>query len=381
MRQTQAGFQIVTDVRAAAAARRWRYTTCQPPTLQQSRASKCLPEDMTELLANSAHYMQSYYRTPEQAARAYAHLYAHRQYTLDETFTCEISDVKLVGQLGLIVTSANEIIAQSINQGGVKGAELTLLQHLPLRPTTHYSGTIVSLLGFATDNYSHWLLDTLPRLSLLPEDDTTFQVVVRADRSAFHDESLHLLGISAERVHSMALPSVSAERILLCCPGPKIVRHNAVHLHALRNRLMRAVGVEHAQQPSRRIYISRAKASRPLVNESEIGPVLRNYGFETVYCEELTFADQIRLFAEAEIILGAHGAGVCNLLFAKPGALVLEIFNRHRWERVFNRIAGFFGHTHWHTFGETRGTHWETAIAPDKLDRLIAHALFERSAQ
>ena len=37
-------------------------------------------------------------------------------------------------------------------------------------------------------------------------------------------------------------------------------------------------------------------------------------------------AEQIRMFAEAESIVGPHGAALTNLLFASPGASVIELF-------------------------------------------------------
>jgi capsular polysaccharide biosynthesis protein len=34
----------------------------------------------------------------------------------------------------------------------------------------------------------------------------------------------------------------------------------------------------------------------------------------------------VRRFAEADVIVAVHGAGLTNLLFARPGATVIEIF-------------------------------------------------------
>ena len=37
-------------------------------------------------------------------------------------------------------------------------------------------------------------------------------------------------------------------------------------------------------------------------------------------------AEQVRWFAEAECVVGVHGAGLTNLAFAPPGVGVLELF-------------------------------------------------------
>ena len=82
--------------------------------------------------------------------------------------------------------------------------------------------------------------------------------------------------------------------------------------------------------PHRRLYVSRghAKRTRRVENESELLAVLEPLGFEVIDPGALSSADQVRAFAEAEYIVGPHGAGLTNLAFASPGAAVLELFAR-----------------------------------------------------
>jgi capsular polysaccharide biosynthesis protein len=40
----------------------------------------------------------------------------------------------------------------------------------------------------------------------------------------------------------------------------------------------------------------------------------------------MSFLEQIILFAHADIIVAAHGSGMANMMFCKPGALFVEIF-------------------------------------------------------
>ena len=46
-------------------------------------------------------------------------------------------------------------------------------------------------------------------------------------------------------------------------------------------------------------------------------------GFETVYTEELSFAEQVRLFSETRCLVSIHGAGLTNLMFMPPGGHML----------------------------------------------------------
>lgn len=49
----------------------------------------------------------------------------------------------------------------------------------------------------------------------------------------------------------------------------------------------------------------------------------------SVTTEDLSLIEQIVLFHNAEIIVAPHGAGLVNLLFARPGTKVIELFQAH----------------------------------------------------
>ena len=54
-------------------------------------------------------------------------------------------------------------------------------------------------------------------------------------------------------------------------------------------------------------------------------------GIEPVRLETLAFAEQMRLMAESDLIVGAHGAGLSNIVFARTGTRIVEI-RPHRLE-------------------------------------------------
>jgi capsular polysaccharide biosynthesis protein len=63
-----------------------------------------------------------------------------------------------------------------------------------------------------------------------------------------------------------------------------------------------------------------------VANEAALVDFLAEAGFVNVFLEELDVGEQIRLFRGAEIIVGAHGAGLTNILFCRPGTKLLELF-------------------------------------------------------
>ena len=54
---------------------------------------------------------------------------------------------------------------------------------------------------------------------------------------------------------------------------------------------------------------------------------------------KLSFFEKIYLFKNAEIIVGAHGAGFSNLIFCKPKTKVIEIRPSIYSNTVYERIS------------------------------------------
>ena len=77
-------------------------------------------------------------------------------------------------------------------------------------------------------------------------------------------------------------------------------------------------------KPHRKIVVLRPGAkTRKIMNSDEL--VLALKGWETVALEKMTIREQMKTFAEATHIVAAHGAGLVNLLWCKPGTKVIEI--------------------------------------------------------
>lgn len=74
-------------------------------------------------------------------------------------------------------------------------------------------------------------------------------------------------------------------------------------------------------------YISRRQAGgRRILNEADYLDDLKQLGI-SVYCmEDMSFVDQIKLFAESEILTGPHGAAFSFATFCRPGTLLYEIY-------------------------------------------------------
>ena len=195
-------------------------------------------------------------------------------------------------------------------------------------------GTVAVLSGLSGHIYYHWMMDVLPRIGLLSQADFDIDsidwFVINSLDKPFQKETLKALGIPQEKlIQSDIIPHIQADKLVVpSFPGELdwVPKHTIEFLrhHFLETSTLQAD--KHIYP--KKIYISRAHAQyRRLVNEEQVVELLRGYGFQAVYLEQLTVAEQAKMFSVAEAIVAPHGAGLTNLVFCQAAAKVIEIFS------------------------------------------------------
>ena len=74
-------------------------------------------------------------------------------------------------------------------------------------------------------------------------------------------------------------------------------------------------------------------------NNSEVIEFLNKKGFTSYKVGQLSFEQQIHLFKNAKVIVGAHGAAFANLAFCNSGTQVIEIKPIHHPNYVSKTIG------------------------------------------
>lgn len=190
-------------------------------------------------------------------------------------------------------------------------------------------------------NHSHWLTAHLPKLLLLRDRGELDDVLLPPDRTPAIDGSLRMAGLDPA-----AFATFEIDRPL------EVEELSLLVTDRFRPELLRLVpeayGVIDAPPPARRVYISRARASRRvLVNEEEVWKLLEPAGFERIFMEELGFEEQVQLMKQTAILFAPHGAGLTNMLFCPPGCHVVEIADLSFPNPNFYAIASAVGHRYW----------------------------------
>ena len=219
-----------------------------------------------------------------------------------------------------------------------------------------------------TPNYAHWLLDTVPRMRLLGDDDRL--VLYRAD-PGFVRATLEAMGVGPERVVELAkTPALRVARLEAESSVGRDFFHPAQKGSAPLVAFVRGVfggdgdeddAGDDAEDDAEdgdgaspeRIYLSRNRSDqRRLANEHELLPALEAHGFATVYAEEHSMAEQAGLFRRARIIVAPHGAALANIVFSRTGCSVFELFEPNYGTASFYVLANRLGLRYYSMRGE-----------------------------
>jgi capsular polysaccharide biosynthesis protein len=76
-----------------------------------------------------------------------------------------------------------------------------------------------------------------------------------------------------------------------------------------------------------KIYLMRPRGLfRPLQNEKRVLSGLTTMGFKVISPERLDFHEVLKYMTNARIIVAESGAALTNILFALPGAKIIELY-------------------------------------------------------
>jgi len=83
---------------------------------------------------------------------------------------------------------------------------------------------------------------------------------------------------------------------------------------------------------------------RQILNEDALLRAIEPLGFVRIFMEDLSCAEQIRTFSEAEVILSPHGSALSFTVFCSYDVKIIEILKNNRNElQHFSHIAWEFG--------------------------------------
>jgi Glycosyltransferase 61 len=191
-------------------------------------------------------------------------------------------------------------------------------------------GQIMQLGGRGTGNRGHFLCEHLPRLLLAREklgNDYPLKILLTPDNADWQTDYLVHLGEDPRNM-------VEGSRGTLFCPqawfvpdlspGPTMEIYQPDIYREIARRFKRGLSPRGAR---RSLFITRNDApTRRLLNEDEIFEACRDVypDMERIAMSKLSLSEQIALFADAKIVIGALGQPFRSVLWCE-GALTIQL--------------------------------------------------------
>jgi capsular polysaccharide biosynthesis protein len=261
---------------------------------------------------------------------------AHRQAHFAPNVVATVRHGRVLAPYGAVMTEDDTLLFDlSPYYGAVTPSQHPVFLRCRPPEAVEVAGSVGVLMTRGSGNYYHFLFDVLPRLALMRQAGVEPEAYVVNRSTRFQRELLDHLGLIAERC--LDHEHVRAEALVVPSLPDDQLRTPPWIVPWLRAQFLPV----NVSPPHRRLYVSRGhvRHTRRVENEAELQAVLAPLGFETVDPGALAPAEQVRAFAEAEYIVGPHGAGLTNLAFAAPGAAVVELFARDYVNECFWALA------------------------------------------
>jgi len=232
------------------------------------------------------------------------------------------------------------------------------------------SERVISLTSGWQDMFYHWMYEVLPRLALVQNIEGKIYI---DQGKSFQRESLLFFGVDPTRIIDASKFQGVRARELIVPAFPLIPTQWACRF--LKSH------IPSKTTEKRRLYLSRKDADkRRVLNEIELVPILQKYGFEVATTSQLPFAEQVKLFASAEIVVAPHGAGLSHLAFCKKGTPVLEMFAPSYTHTCYWQVAAAAELSYHYLFGIDDGQSGDTdfEVDPKQFEKALLHALADR---
>ncbi|WP_146897903.1 glycosyltransferase family 61 protein [Adhaeribacter aerolatus] len=299
-----------------------------------------------------------------------------RGYRQKEISVISLADVTFLGNSGALVKEQKVIKESVFDQ--LRLTKSPAFRSPALMLPNHKSGRFTSLmhLPWAEQSNYHWFLDCLPRLyAILQTLVEPTILIIPVNLPVFQQETLSFLLqnnplLSLQRISksqkwhlpTFILPTFLSNHYSGFLP-PEV-------LHFMREGIWQGYGVK-SQPVKNRIYVSRSKASkRRILSEEAIIKILKNYNFNIIYAEDLSYREQVQLFYNAEIIVGVHGAGLTNILFSQQ-ATIIELHPADLVRSHYFMICKALGFKYHYLLGSTGNTKQDFRIDSQALNQLL----------
>ncbi len=279
------------------------------------------------------------------------------RYTFPEIFVATINDAITYGGTNLILADG-EVVCHDLYDFerdytseefhgrtliDPKSSRIRLVLHDKAPEPIPVAATFVDACAV---NYAHWITEVLPRIVLFCAEERFRGVPIVVNDGLHRNimESLLLVAGTADEIITLPIGRALAVKELYLTSVVGYVPYEPrasnlidrsqglFHPHAfmmLRASLDCYTKITEARLWPDKIFLRRNSDIRRLANEADLEKLLISRGYVTVEPEKLAFLEQVKLFANAKVIIGPTGAAFANAVFCKRGTHVVILVSKH----------------------------------------------------
>ncbi|MEM9224304.1 MAG: glycosyltransferase family 61 protein [Pseudomonadota bacterium] len=189
------------------------------------------------------------------------------------------------------------------------------------------------------DNISHFTFDSMPRALLIARARPKVPVLFNPPKLAgqYQRHLASRLGLTVPEIGEDACV-VEAGELFLAHSEAKSTLHPVYHGHPRLVRFFHRL--TNPGGPRRKVYVSRADSSRrEMANQQQLEDLLKARGFDIVVPTQYEPEQQLAFFAEADVVIAPHGAGLTSIAACSPGTRLLELFSPEVGTAAYGAIA------------------------------------------
>lgn len=241
-------------------------------------------------------------------------------------FWSEHSNARLVSS-SLAMLEGKKLCVESIHKG-VGWQDDPAARFFKLPPVTKLKGNWTSLVSQwvpireKAPIYGHWLHDALPRLALLPEFPPDTGILIPPILGPAQKETLKMMGL-LDRCRPTRETHLEIEHYFFSALTSMIDCYNPYSVRFLRETFLPKR--DPAYSGPRKFFFERTSKHRPLANNSEVCDFFRKKGWAVVRDMDLSFAQTLKLFSEADALCSMVGSNMSNVMFCRPGCVVMQL--------------------------------------------------------
>jgi len=257
-------------------------------------------------------------------------------HAFDSRFLIDAKDVKVDIKSGLIFDQLSTVVSESSSWP----ADRILLgsPFVPRIGAVSIENNTENIV-LPSSGFYHWLIEDLaPFLYCLRNSEKSAPVLY------YHNAPSYVIDLIRELPNkTLAMPrGVHIEKVRFVTRGPDTGWPLIEDVFELRNYFFESL---QKVKSTKRIYISRQKATRSPKFETALVKILEKEGWKILFLEEMSLREQIVEFSSASIVSGVHGAGLSGIVWMDSKAKVIEL-SPIRHVPCFSRLSSVVGCDH-----------------------------------